>query len=126
MDKKRIIAFLIDYSICCLIQGILMMTLIFNFILKKTASENNFIVSTLAITFISTLFLIFRDCLGKKSIGKRIMKLKIINIKNGNSVGFARRVLRNITWLLGPIEIICFLSTGQRIGDILAKTTVKE
>ena len=126
MDKKRVIAFVIDYLVCCLIQAVLMGILIFRAISRSEASGDDIFTLNLVITLISSLFLIFRDCFGNKSIGKRIMKLNVVDSENESSVGFARRLLRNITWLLGPIEVICFIFSGKRIGDMLARTTVRE
>ena len=126
MDSKRVVAFIIDYLICCVIQAVLFALFIMKPLLENNISVDNIFILTMGITLISSLFLIFRDCLGEKSIGKRIMKLNIVNIEGEGSVGFPRKLLRNITWLLGPIEIICFLVSRKRIGDILAKTTVKE
>jgi uncharacterized RDD family membrane protein YckC len=86
----------------------------------------NFLTRQLAITFCSMFYLIIRDIIGKKSIGKRIMKLKIINKNDGTDATFIKRFLRNISWLLNWIEIIVFLATKERIGDRIAGTTVVE
>ena len=72
------------------------------------------------------LYLVIRDVIGKKSIGKRIMKLKIINKNSGKDADFIKRLVRNITWLLSWIEIIAFFAAKERIGDRIAGTTVVE
>jgi uncharacterized RDD family membrane protein YckC len=127
MDTKRIIAGFIDYVITCLIQTILMGLF---FIMPLMGSENgefpfNVMVRMLAITYCSMSFMIIRDILGKRSIGKKFMKLKIVNKNDGNESNIMKRFMRNITWLLGPLEIIVFLIMKERIGDKIAGTDIK-
>jgi hypothetical protein len=54
------------------------------------------------------------------------MKLKIINKNDGNETILIKRLIRNITWLLGPLDILSFLITQERIGDKIAGTNVVE
>ena len=88
--------------------------------------EFNIMLRQLAITYCSVFYLIIRDIIGRKSIGKRMMKINILNQKDGNESNFLKRIVRNITWLLGPVEIIVFLIKKERIGDIIAGTKVVE
>jgi hypothetical protein len=53
------------------------------------------------------------------------MKLKIID-KNNSEANFPKRLFRNITWLLGPIDVIVFLITGERLGDKMMGTRIIE
>ena len=53
-----------------------------------------------------------------------MMKLKIMNTKTKEKASLTKRILRNITWFLGFVEIIILLATGKRIGDRLAGTEV--
>jgi uncharacterized RDD family membrane protein YckC len=127
MDTKRIIAGIIDYVITCLIQAIL---LAFFLIMPLIRSENgeitfNIMVRGLVITYCSMFYMVIRDILGKRSIGKMFIKLKIVNKNDGNESNFLRRFLRNITWLLGAFEIIAFLIMKERIGDKIAGTDIK-
>ena len=62
----------------------------------------------------------------KGSLGKRILKLKVIDSKSKKTASLKQRFLRNITWLLNWIEIIAFLIKGKRIGDIISNTEVVE
>ncbi len=126
MDNKRFGAGMVDFIITAIIQSILM----FIFILKPMMSNElqgvNIPLKNLMVTDIALCYLIFRDVLGSKSIGKKILKLKIIDENTGNPCNFLRRLLRNITWILGPIEVIFLLVSKKRLGDILAKTKVVE
>ena len=61
-----------------------------------------------------------------KSIGKRILKLKIIDKNTGSEANFVKRLIRNITWLLGPTEIVVYLICKERLGDKIAGTHVIE
>jgi uncharacterized RDD family membrane protein YckC len=130
MDTKRIIAGFIDYSIACLIQTILMVLFLIMPLMEMGNDENTFsvfniMVRVLTISYCSTSFLIIRDIIGKRSIGKRFMKLKIVNKNDGNESNILMRFIRNITWLLGPFEIIVFLIIKERIGDKIAGTDIK-
>jgi len=128
MNKKRIIAGIIDYLITCFIQTILM---IFFLIMPLFESGNNInidstMIKTIIITYCSMSYLIIRDIMGKRSIGKIIMKLKIVNKIDGNESNIFKRLFRNITWLLGPIDIIVFLISNERLGDKIFGTNIIE
>jgi uncharacterized RDD family membrane protein YckC len=128
MDTKRIIAGFIDYVITCLIQAILLVLFLIMPLIGLENSEITFnvMVRGLVITYCSMFFFFFLDILGKRSIGKMFMKLKIINKNDGNESNLLRRFLRNITWLLGAFEIIVFLIMKERIGDKIAGTDIKK
>ena len=124
---KRIIAGFIDYLIACSIQAILVM---FFLIMPLLESGNNGdinpIIRVFIISYCSMSFLLIRDIIGKRSIGKIIMKLKIVNKNDGNDSNLSKRFLRNLTWLLGPLDIITFLITKERLGDKIFGTNVLE
>lgn len=126
MDTKRIFAWFLDFLITCLIQFFIfsifiMIPLIFG---KKTLAVSEVFFRTLIVTYFSMLFMLVRDLIGKKSPGKRIMKLKIVDKCNGNEATLKQKFFRNITFLLGPVEIIVFLLTKGRIGDRIAGTKI--
>jgi len=127
MNDKRVIAGVIDFIITSVIQSVLFSVFIVRPLLETGVDDLSVVFGrNLIITYCSLLFLIVRDVLGKKSIGKIIMKLKIINKNDGNESDFSKRLIRNLSWLLGPIDIIIFLITKERIGDKIAGTTVIE
>jgi uncharacterized RDD family membrane protein YckC len=125
MRNKRFIAGAIDFLIAAIIQSILMLIFIMRPLVTQQIDMNRVIVLNLIITLVSMSYLIIRDILGSRSIGKKILKLKILDIKTGNSANWAARLIRNITWLLGPLEIVLILVTGNRMGDIIAQTKVE-
>ena len=122
--NKRIFAFMIDYLICCVIQAVLMIIFVFTALMNNPDPTNVF-GKVLIITLISITYLIIRDALFGRSIGKIIFKLEIINSSN-TKAGFIQKIVRNITFILGPVELIFFIIKKQRIGDLLAKTEVRE
>jgi hypothetical protein len=124
---KRIYAGVVDFVIACVIQMVLMMIFILKPLLNN--SENllfNILLRQLIITYCSILFLIIRDIIGKKSIGKQIFKLKIIDKNTSNESATIKRFLRNITWLLGPVDIFVYLINKERLGDKIAGTNIVE
>lgn len=124
METKRTIAFAIDFLIASLIQAVLMITFILPRIITKQIDIGNIPLAVIVITYISMLYMIFRDCFGNKSIGKRIMKLKIVTVETMKEASWPKRLIRNVTWIFGPIEIIYFLIKKERISDQLSKTKV--
>jgi uncharacterized RDD family membrane protein YckC len=125
---KRIYAWLIDFVIVCIIQSFLVGFFLFKPLIENRGSVDiiNFMAKQMTLTYCSMVFMLVRDNLGKKSIGKRIIKLKIVEKETGIEAGFMKRFVRNITWFLGPIEIIVFLVTKERLGDKIAKTNIVE
>jgi uncharacterized RDD family membrane protein YckC len=128
MNTKRIVAGIIDFPITSMIQTVFMGLFLLKPLLNNTDNTYIFNIMTrqLTITYCSMMYLVIRDILGNKSIGKRIFKLKIVDKNNGKEAGFVKRFLRNITWLLGPIDIIVFLVSKERLGDKIVGTSVVE
>ena len=128
MNTKRIVAGIIDFLITSMMQTVFMGLFLLKPLLNNT--DNTYIFNIMArqltITYCSMMYLVIRDILGNKSIGKRIFKLKIVDKNNGKEAGFVKRFLRNITWLLGPIDIIVFLVSRERLGDKMVGTSVVE
>nr|WP_315316391.1 RDD family protein [Treponema denticola] len=123
MESKRIGAFLIDFIITAMIMNIPFWILVM-YPTIKGQQPSDVILRTLISTLIAFLYLILRDLPSKGSIGKRILKLKIINSETKKLATSKQRFLRNITWLLNWIEIIAYIITKKRIGDRIAKTEV--
>jgi len=80
MNSKRIFAFLIDYLITALIMNFPFWFLIMIPLITRNAPPvNSIIVRALISTLIAFLYLILRDIPSKCSIGKRILKLTVID-----------------------------------------------
>lgn len=72
------------------------------------------------------LYCLLKDCLfGKRSLGKLICGLVILNSETGEKASFSSLILRNVTFVLASIEgIVVLLNNGRRLGDSFAKTQV--
>ena len=126
MDSKRLAAILIDLVITALINNIP-----FFFLIILPSMQDNglkdpteLMSRALIASMIATLYLIFRDLPSGGSIGKMVMKLKVVDAETKVPVSAGRRILRNVPWLLNWIEIFAFIITRKRIGDRIAKTDV--
>ena len=126
MNTKRIIAGVIDYIICCTIQTVLAGLFIIKPLIVDGLWLDNLLIRTLIISYCSLSYMVFRDVLGEKSIGKIILKQRILDKDTNEKASFSKRLLRNITWLLGPIDIIVFLITKERLGDKIMRTKIIE
>lgn len=117
---KRILAFLIDHIIICFSFVLLGMVEMF----VQTDFElfwKIYYIILLAFMFIY----FFKDVISGQSIGKRILKIKVVDL-DGNTPKLFNLIIRNITILIWPIEAILVLLDKPRLGDILAKTKVVE
>ena len=80
-------------------------------------------------------YLLLRDAVGGRSIGKLLLGVVVINVKTGRPAAFAGSVERNLLLLLPGANVVAvFLEArtivsdpqGQRLGDRLAQTQVVE
>ena len=72
------------------------------------------------------LYCLLKDCLfGRRSLGKLICGLIILNSETGEKASYSSLILRNITYVIASIEgIVVLLNNGKRLGDSFAKTQV--
>lgn len=125
---RRFLAFVIDWNI---LFGIAMVLMLFG-----PGSNPEFFIYPSIKMFTSVGFLLgllwfpfywlFKDCLfGRRSLGKLICGLKIQNSETGEKASFGSLILRNITYMIVPIEgIVVLVNKGKRLGDFIAKTKV--
>ena len=61
-------------------------------------------------------------------IGKRVFQYDVFDARTGTIATVKQRILRNLTLLIWPVEVIVLLlsSDGRRISDRLLKTEVKK
>ena len=85
--------------------------------------------------FLGAAYLLFRDAVGGRSVGKFCCGLTVINLKSGRPCGWKGAISRNALLLLPGANIVAaFLEArtivrdpqGQRLGDRLAWTQVVE
>ncbi|UII22260.1 RDD family protein [Fulvivirga ligni] len=66
-----------------------------------------------------------KDSFNGRSIGKRALKLQVVNYKTGEPAAPLRCLVRNLLCIIWPIEVIVTLiNPNRRIGDMLAGTEV--
>jgi uncharacterized RDD family membrane protein YckC len=124
---KRVPAFLIDMVPAGLVQALLMVLFIMHPLMQKQIHGNQVMARNLFITAIAMIFMVFRDVFGGRSIGKRIMKLRVVPTGEGQETASAGAlILRNIFVIIWPIEALLLLSGKDRLGDKVAKTRVVE
>ncbi|HET9486513.1 MAG TPA: RDD family protein [Chryseosolibacter sp.] len=124
--RDRILAFLID--LICLFFGLIILSLVFNAIFTGIALDAMNILIICIFIFYSLVFEVLNH---GQSIGKMAMGIQVIKITSGNATFAdyaARWVFRmaDIYLSLGGIASILIASSSkaQRIGDIVANTTV--
>lgn len=127
MTSKRIGAFFIDFIIIALIYNFPFFILVMLPMIQGQKLMVDVIMSKVFICVIFAFILfVFKDVFKNGSIGKKIMKLKIIDSDTKEDSSIGKRILRNTTWILSWIEIIVYLISNKRIGDRIARTEVVE
>lgn len=80
----------------------------------RALAGGQIIVRTLVSSYIALLYLIFRNIPARGSIGKKILKLQIIDMRTNESASPKQRLIRNLFWLLDPVELFVYLFLVQR------------
>ena len=119
--RERIIAFIIDFIIIVVVSSLL--TLI--------ADNSEIVIYLLLIPFLLFYSLVSEIFLNGQSPGKRVVDIKIVKL-NGTEPQFSDYILRwafrilDIYSTLGILAVIFVRSSfnGQRLGDLVAETTV--
>lgn len=136
---KRVVAYVIDsiiasalflavfaVSFVVFMVGLLMMNIL------TAITSVVYIVGIGASLLMLFAYLIFRDgFFGGRSIGKKLMGLKVINTKTNKPCSLKDSFLRNITLVIPILNVIDLLvpfidPEGLRFGDKLAGTKVVE
>ena len=90
-----------------------------------TAQETGSIfLKALLITYISMCYLIFRDVPKGGGIGKHIAKVQIVSAATQDAAPILKRLLRNVFWIFGPLELFIYAVTGKKLGDRIAGTDI--
>lgn len=76
--------------------------------------------------FYSILILfLLKDLVNKEgSLGKRILQLQIMPEEKSDITDYLKRIIRNITLVIWPIEVIVLIIFKRRIGDMICATDV--
>lgn len=125
MNIKRIGTFCIDFIITAIIYEIpFYVSVMVPLLQRESLTSTQMIVRALGSSYIGVLYLVFRDLPEGGSIGKKILKLKIIDAHTKERASSKQRLIRNLFWLLGPLEIFMYIFCRQRLGDRTAQTDV--
>jgi len=119
---NRAISMLIDHAIMSAIAIILsfIMTLLFS-----KYSTKNFDLGFYTILFGISIYL-NKDIFRGRSIGKRIFRTEVVDIKSNSVASPIKCLIRNLTIVIWPIEIIALIyNPTRRIGDLLANTRIE-
>ncbi len=121
--RLRILAFLIDYIVFVVLFVFINIGFMLEQYIGTIIMTKPLIVIYLITLSIVLLGLVLKDIFGGRSIGKRIMKIKVVR-KSGEKASFLRLILRNISIVIWPIEALLLLIGRGKIGDIIANTKV--
>ncbi|SHG47286.1 RDD family protein [Massilia sp. CF038] len=70
-------------------------------------------------------YLLGRDAIPGQSIGKRLLSIRTADRQSGQPCSAGQSVVRNIAFILGPIDsLFIFGAKRRRVGDWIAKTVV--
>ena len=126
--KNRLVSMLLDHAIMCFIlfflEAPVIVTRIMSLPHTKVPLPNSIIQFSLYDIFAFSLYF-NKDIFLGQSIAKRILGFQVFNNKTGQPAGPLRCLVRNLTILLWPIEVIAALiNKERRIGDYIAGTRI--
>ena len=141
---KRIVAYVIDSILAGAVSVVLLVVVMVAFWVVTMIgalaqspliillSSIGMFVAVFILLIPMVVYVLIRDGLfGGRSIGKKLMGLRVVNVKSNKPCSIKDSVLRNITLLvpvLGFIEMLMPLvdANGLRFGDKIAGTQVTE
>ncbi len=82
---------------------------------------NDLVVLSLIIMF--TTF-VLRDAISERSFGKRVMELCIIDKNTGEPASVKQKVIRNLFFIIGTIDILVLIIKGESVGDKVSNTII--
>jgi uncharacterized RDD family membrane protein YckC len=72
-------------------------------------------------------FYLNKDLVNGRSIAKRFLNFQVVEFKSGKPASPFKCLIRNLTAILWPLEVVAVaLRPSRRIGDLLARTKVIE
>lgn len=120
---RRIFAWLIDWNV---IGIFVMLALAIAFSFYKGGTESFFVVAALLLIMLSyPILFVLRDfIMGGCSIGKRILRLVILDKRTGEKAKASQCTFRSIFLIVLIVDVIMMLTTGRSLGDRAAHTVV--
>ena len=123
MKIKRILAWIIDWNLCGL--PTLIYALIFSEIARTQGTNiGGMLLFVLLVLLFPTMF-VFRDVLfNRRSIAKRLFRLRVIDNATNERTSNKKLVIRNLFFVAYPVELVLLIVTGRSLGDMVTKTSV--
>lgn len=125
---RRIAAFLLDRLISMVPFFLVLLSLFFA---RNDNDFNNIGIGIIISVLFSYLYHIFKDLNGGISLGKKVMKIKVVSKEGVSKPKWYKLVLRNLIMILIPygtlVEFIAMLvnKDHRRLGDIWFGTKVE-
>ena len=114
MKKKRLLAITIDFAAIIVISQILVLMSVF---------EQNYLMK-ISFSFMFSL-LLCKDNLNGQSLGKRLLKIQVVDNDSLQKTTSFKYILRNLFLCVWPIELLIVLINGEkRLGDYIANTKI--
>ncbi len=114
---RRLLAWALDWAVCCLIPVLALKALSF-FEITPTYLLFPLVISAFA-------GFICRDwLLGGRSVGKRILGLSVVDRQTGEAVTGGTLVLRNLFLFIYPVDGGFLLFSGRSLGERTTRTAV--
>lgn len=122
--RKRLLAVGIDIAILVLVFMIANIIPIYDdyIMTARDFGRSYYIVYGIILLIIEIGFLC-KDVIGGQSIGKKIVHIKVVNVDESKA-NLLQLIIRNITILIWPIEMIILLLGKRKIGDVISKTMI--
>ena len=122
--RKRLLAVGIDIAILVLVFMIANIIPIYDdyIMTARDFGRSYYIVYGIILLIIEIGFLC-KDVIGGQSIGKKIVHIKVVN-EDESKANLLQLIIRNITILIWPIEVIILLLGKRKIGDVISKTMI--
>ncbi|MEG1981819.1 MAG: RDD family protein [Clostridia bacterium] len=117
---KRLLAGLIDHIVSIVIASLISQIVI------TLCGNDNILFKVIPFVAVYFILILFKDnFFGNASIGKKILKIKVVATKQAK-VSFIINLKRSLPLVLLPIEILLIIIDNKRIGDLWANTEVVE
>ena len=122
---RRVLAWLIDWNLVGL-AVIIILTVYLSF--WQSVQDPNVQIGAFGMMIICLMYpigFVLRDVIGKgRSVGKRIMKLVVLDKQTGEPAKAGKCLLRNVFLPVLQVDAIMLFVTGATIGDRAAHTAV--
>lgn len=115
MIFNRLIAFIID---------LLIISMLISLLLFATQTVNSQFLTQFLSALMLTL-LLCKDCINGQSVGKRIMKIQVVDETTNKNISVVGCIVRNFFVFFWIVEFfVLLISKNKRIGDYVTKTKI--